>query len=55
MKVTVIVDSKVKKRTKPTKRSCFRCGRDSHWVAQCYAKKHVDGSIIDESDDDDYN
>ena len=23
------------------KRACFRCGRTSHWAAQCYARTHV--------------
>jgi predicted GIY-YIG superfamily endonuclease len=22
---------------------CYRCGRDSHWANECYAKTHVDG------------
>ena len=25
---------------------CIRCGRDSHWVAQCYAKRHVNGQEL---------
>eukprot|EP00961_Rhodomonas_salina_P140719 1893800-Rhodomonas_salina.1 len=23
--------------------SCLRCGGDSHWAAQCFAKKHLNG------------
>ena len=56
MKVTVTVDcSKPKKiiKSSKSKRCCFRCGRDSHWVAECYAKKHVDGTLI--KDDDSYS
>lgn len=37
---------------------CFRCGRSSHWVRDCYAQTDVDGNRISndedwESDDDD--
>jgi hypothetical protein len=38
--------------------ACFRCGRTSHWAADCYASTHVDGrEIVDveeesSSDDD---
>jgi predicted GIY-YIG superfamily endonuclease len=28
---------------------CMRCGRDSHYIKDCYAKTDVDGAIIDES------
>ncbi len=31
---------------------CFRCGRDNHWVDECYAKKDVHGHLI-ESDTED--
>lgn len=27
---------------------CYRCGRTSHWVADCFASRHVDGSILDD-------
>lgn len=30
--------------------SCFRCGRDSHWVKDCYATRHIDGYLL--SDDE---
>lgn len=26
--------------------SCFRCGRDSHWAKDCYAKRDVDGNEV---------
>ena len=26
--------------------SCYRCGRDSHYVSNCYAKTHINGKII---------
>lgn len=26
-----------------SKDSCFRCGRDSHWASDCYARTSVDG------------
>jgi len=26
--------------------SCFRCGRNSHFVTNCYASKHIDGSLL---------
>ena len=25
---------------------CRRCGRDSHMASGCYAKKHLDGSVL---------
>eukprot|EP00961_Rhodomonas_salina_P229924 3107282-Rhodomonas_salina.1 len=25
---------------------CMRCGRDSHWVGDCFAKTHVNGQVI---------
>eukprot|EP00961_Rhodomonas_salina_P226337 3059811-Rhodomonas_salina.1 len=25
---------------------CLRCGRDSHWAAQCFAIKHLNGQVI---------
>jgi hypothetical protein len=25
---------------------CIRCGRDSHWANNCYAKTHIDGSLL---------
>lgn len=25
---------------------CYRCGRDSHWVEDCYATRHISGSIL---------
>jgi len=25
---------------------CHRCGRDSHWANECYAKTHVDGYAL---------
>ena len=30
--------------------SCFRCGRDSHWVKDCYAKRDASGNEISDSD-----
>jgi len=37
----------------PKKQSgaCHRCGRTSHWIADCYAKTDNDGNDL--SDDDD--
>jgi predicted GIY-YIG superfamily endonuclease len=29
---------------KPEK--CFRCGRQGHWVSECYARTDVDGNVI---------
>jgi hypothetical protein len=36
----------------PKKQSgaCHRCGRTSHWIADCYAKTDVDGNDIDDTD-----
>ena len=32
-----------------SKNLCTRCGRDSHYIKECYAKTDVDGVIIDEA------
>lgn len=32
-----------------SKNLCTRCGRDSHYIKECYAKTDVDGAIIGES------
>lgn len=28
--------------------ACFRCGNDSHWATDCYAKKDYSGDAIDD-------
>jgi predicted GIY-YIG superfamily endonuclease len=33
---------------------CFRCGREGHWETDCYAKTDVNGSDLEDSDDNDY-
>ena len=42
-----------KQKSKPTQRggACHRCGRTSHWVADCYARTTVDGDDIDSEED----
>lgn len=32
-----------------SKNLCTRCGRDSHYIKECYAKTDVDGAIIDDT------
>lgn len=32
-----------------SKNLCTRCGRDSHYIKECYAKTDVDGAIIDDA------
>lgn len=27
--------------------NCFRCGRSSHWIKDCYAKTHINGKKLD--------
>ena len=34
---------------------CFRCGRYGHEMNSCYAKTHIDGSVLSESDDCSFN
>lgn len=39
---------------KSTRGACFRCGRKSHWISNCYAKSHINGdSLVDELSDSD--
>jgi len=28
-------------------KECERCGRNSHEMNECYAKKHLDGTLLD--------
>jgi len=41
-----------KPKPKPKQRSgaCHRCGRTSHWVADCYAKTDADGNDLSDND-----
>ena len=34
-----------------SKNLCTRCGRDTHYIKECYAKTDVDGAIIDDATD----
>lgn len=49
---------KTKSTPPPMTTACFRCGRTSHFVRDCFASTHVDGSSLeddtDSSDDDEY-
>lgn len=42
-----------KQKAKPPTRggACHRCGRTSHWIADCYAKTTVDGDDLDSDED----
>ena len=35
-----------------SKNLCTRCGRDTHYIKECYAKTDVDGAIINTSNND---
>jgi len=35
---------------KPSKRCCFRCGRNSHYEKDCYAKSTIEGYYIGDTD-----
>ena len=39
-------------RRKRRRKSCARCGRDSHSESSCYAKTTVDGDSLDSSEED---
>lgn len=26
--------------------TCFRCGRNNHFIQQCYAKRHINGTVL---------
>jgi GAG-polyprotein viral zinc-finger len=39
------------KKSKPTHGECYRCGRDSHWKPDCYARTDVYGNELDSDDD----
>ena len=34
------------------KNVCYRCGRDGHYSNNCYATKHINGKIIEDSSDE---
>ena len=57
VKVTVIERTVTTKETrkevieKPAPKqygACYRCGRTSHWAADCYASTHRDGYELDD-------
>lgn len=29
---------------------CYRCGRKNHFISNCYAKTHINGHVLEESD-----
>jgi len=39
------------KKSRPAYGECYRCGRSSHWVADCYARTDSDGNELDSDDD----
>ena len=38
----------LEKEIRHSKNECMRCGRDTHFIKDCYAKTDVDGKIIEE-------
>lgn len=42
--------SAIEKELRTAEDSCMRCGRTGHFVAACYARTDVDGSVIDEEE-----
>ena len=38
-------------KTRPAYGECYRCGRDSHWKPDCYARTDVYGNGLDSDDD----
>jgi predicted GIY-YIG superfamily endonuclease len=42
----------LEKEIRHSKNLCTRCGRDSHYIKDCYAKTDVDGAIINTDKDD---
>ena len=42
---------KPKSKSPPRGGACHRCGRTSHWIADCYAKTTVDGDDLDSDED----
>ena len=47
----VTYQSKPEPKPKTQSGACHRCGRTSHWIADCYAKTDTDGNDL-ESDSD---
>ena len=49
-----LVEVYSKKRSPPnvySKDGCYRCGYKGHWASNCYAKRHVNGEMLSDSDD----
>lgn len=32
--------------SKADRRCCYRCGRNTHWIVNCYARTHLDGTTL---------
>jgi hypothetical protein len=49
-RVVTTKETRTEYKTKPTSGECHRCGRDSHWVADCFATTHVNGEVLDKEE-----
>jgi hypothetical protein len=45
--VEILREYATKKPVKKKSGECHRCGREGHWVADCYARTHVDGEELE--------
>jgi hypothetical protein len=43
------------KKVSPKNNGCWKCGRTSHFAADCFARTHVDGHSLDDDSDGGYS
>lgn len=44
--------SHINKMIESTNDNCYRCGRNSHYITNCYAKTHISGKLLNDECED---